>query len=212
MYRANKESPIFDDLRGLIMKTVGLVEPIQSALRKFRTQIRFAFVYGSVAKGLDTSKSDIDLIIVGSGSGNMIPDFLSDWKIALVERDVFGGTCLNRGCIPSKMFVVPADVALIADHSAKLGIDTQFNGADWAKQGAKNLKAAMDKCDSNKEAGDKNRAFNEGVIRKQYASVTDHQTLANKIHLQMESIYPWSVWGVAVATQGSGDTAKCHVW
>ena len=65
MYRANKESPIFDDLRGLIMKTVGLVEPIQSALRKFRTQIRFAFVYGSVAKGLDTSKSDIDLIIVG---------------------------------------------------------------------------------------------------------------------------------------------------
>ena len=65
MYRANKESPIFDDLRGLIMKTVGLVEPIQSALRKFQTQIRFAFVYGSVAKGLDTSKSDIDLIIVG---------------------------------------------------------------------------------------------------------------------------------------------------
>jgi mycothione reductase len=72
-----------------------------------------------------------DLIIVGSGSGNSIPDDMSDWKVALVERDVFGGTCLNRGCIPSKMFVLPADVAVAAQSSAKLGIDTQFNGANW---------------------------------------------------------------------------------
>jgi mycothione reductase len=72
-----------------------------------------------------------DLIIVGSGSGNSIPDDMSEWKVALVERDVFGGTCLNRGCIPSKMFVLPADVAVAAQSSAKLGIDTQFNGANW---------------------------------------------------------------------------------
>ena len=75
---------------------------------------------------------EFDLIIIGSGSGNSIPEFLDGWKIALVERDVFGGTCLNRGCIPSKMFVVPADVAVSAQNSAKLGIDTQFNSADWA--------------------------------------------------------------------------------
>jgi len=73
-----------------------------------------------------------DLIIVGSGSGNSIPEFLSDWNIALVERDVFGGTCLNRGCIPSKMFVLPADVAEEARHSGRLGLDMSFNGADWA--------------------------------------------------------------------------------
>ncbi len=72
-----------------------------------------------------------DLIIIGTGSGNSIPAFLDDRKIALVERDVFGGTCLNRGCIPSKMFVLPADVALAAETSEKLGIHTQFNGADW---------------------------------------------------------------------------------
>ena len=72
-----------------------------------------------------------DLIIVGSGSGNSIPEYLADWKIALVERGTFGGTCLNVGCIPSKMFVVPADKAIEARNSAKLGIDTQFNGADW---------------------------------------------------------------------------------
>ena len=79
----------------------------------------------------DTTET-FDLIIVGSGSGNSIPSYLDDWNIAIVERDVFGGTCLNRGCIPSKMFVYPADVALAAQSSAKLGIDTQFNGADWA--------------------------------------------------------------------------------
>jgi len=73
-----------------------------------------------------------DLIIVGSGSGNSIPEYLDDWNIAIVERDVFGGTCLNRGCIPSKMFVYPADVAVAAQTASKLGIDTQFNGADWS--------------------------------------------------------------------------------
>ncbi len=84
---------------------------------------------------MSNSETDIetfDLIIVGSGSGNSIPSYLDDWKIAIVERDVFGGTCLNRGCIPSKMFVYPADVAVAAQTSAKLGIDTQFNGADWS--------------------------------------------------------------------------------
>lgn len=74
---------------------------------------------------------NFDLIIIGSGSGNSIPEFLSDWNIALVERDVFGGTCLNRGCIPSKMFVLPADLALEAQHGSRLGVDTSFGGADW---------------------------------------------------------------------------------
>ncbi|WP_420452027.1 mycothione reductase [Ilumatobacter sp.] len=72
-----------------------------------------------------------DLIIVGSGSGNSIPDHLRGWRVALVERSTFGGTCLNVGCIPSKMFVLPADKALEASHSEKLGIRTTFEGADW---------------------------------------------------------------------------------
>ena len=87
---------------------------------------------GTSSSSASSGAEQFDLIIIGSGSGNSIPAFLDDWKIALVERDVFGGTCLNRGCIPSKMFVLPADVALSAQTSAKLGIDTQFNGADWA--------------------------------------------------------------------------------
>ena len=74
-----------------------------------------------------------DLIIIGSGSGNHIPEFLNDWRIAMVERDVFGGTCLNRGCIPSKMLVLPVDRAVEADEARPLGVDITVNGADWSQ-------------------------------------------------------------------------------
>jgi mycothione reductase len=77
------------------------------------------------------SPAEYDLIIIGSGSGNAIPDYLSERKIAIVERGTFGGTCLNVGCIPSKMFVIPADIATWAAESQRLGVDLRFHGADW---------------------------------------------------------------------------------
>ena len=83
---------------------------------------------GSTDEHLET----YDLIIIGSGSGNAIPEHLADRRIAIVERGTFGGTCLNVGCIPSKMFVLPADVAVGAQHADRLGLDVSFNGADWA--------------------------------------------------------------------------------
>lgn len=64
-YRANRSSPIFHELQSLILKTVGLADPLESALGPFAGKIRFAFVYGSVAKGTDTARSDIDLMVVG---------------------------------------------------------------------------------------------------------------------------------------------------
>ncbi len=85
-----------------------------------------------VSDDTDTTTERYDLIIIGSGSGNSIPGFLADWKIAIVERSTFGGTCLNVGCIPSKMFVMPADVAVTAGSSDRLGVDVRFHGADWA--------------------------------------------------------------------------------
>ena len=53
-----------------------------------------------------------DLVIIGAGSGNSIigPE-MDGWRIAMVERWAFGGTCLNRGCIPSKMLIYAADLA-----------------------------------------------------------------------------------------------------
>ncbi len=52
-------------------------------------------------------------------------------RIAIIERDRFGGTCVNHGCIPSKMLIFPADLAEHAKHGAPLGIHTEFHGADW---------------------------------------------------------------------------------
>lgn len=66
-YRANRESPVFEELRKLAEKTFGLVDVFRDVLRsQVGDQIIVAWVYGSVARGTDTSSSDIDLIIIGS--------------------------------------------------------------------------------------------------------------------------------------------------
>src|SRR3954451_5119639 len=53
-----------------------------------------------------------DLAVIGTGSGNSIIDErFADRSVALLEKGIFGGTCLNVGCIPTKMFVYPADLA-----------------------------------------------------------------------------------------------------
>ena len=64
-YRANQAAPIFEELRGLVEKTVGLAEPIKKSLEPYADAIKSAFVYGSVAKGADTAHSDIDLMVIG---------------------------------------------------------------------------------------------------------------------------------------------------
>ncbi len=63
-YQANRESPVFDELRGLVVKTVGFVDPMRDALAPLAGRIQVAFVYGSHAKGMDTASSDVDLMIV----------------------------------------------------------------------------------------------------------------------------------------------------
>ena len=64
-YRANRSSPIFPELHSLILKTVGLSEPLRQALEPYAAKIKVAFVYGSVAKKTDTARSDIDLMVLG---------------------------------------------------------------------------------------------------------------------------------------------------
>ena len=63
-YQARRDSPIFLELHGLVMKTVGVVEPLREALAPLADGIRVAFVYGSVAKGSDHAGSDLDLLVV----------------------------------------------------------------------------------------------------------------------------------------------------
>lgn len=75
-----------------------------------------------------------DLVIIGTGSGNSIPgpefDHLS---IAIVEAGVFGGTCLNVGCIPTKMYVYPAETARAAREAGELGVSFAEPSVDWPR-------------------------------------------------------------------------------
>lgn len=63
-YQANRESPLFEEICGIVRKTVGLEEPLKAAVASLAGNVRLALVYGSVAKRMDTSASDIDLLIV----------------------------------------------------------------------------------------------------------------------------------------------------
>ena len=68
-YQANADAPVFSELRGLVLKTMGLADVLRAALAPLAPQIEMAFVYGSVAKQQDTVDSDIDVLIVSTGLG-----------------------------------------------------------------------------------------------------------------------------------------------
>lgn len=75
-----------------------------------------------------------DLVIVGTGSANSILDQrFADRKVAIVEKGTFGGTCLNVGCIPTKMFVHTADLAAAPAAGARLGVDAELTGVRWRR-------------------------------------------------------------------------------
>ena len=63
-YSANRDAAIFQELQSILRKTVGLHDPLRSALAPFADRIKAAFVYGSVARGDDTARSDIDLMVI----------------------------------------------------------------------------------------------------------------------------------------------------
>jgi predicted nucleotidyltransferase len=63
-YAARTDAPVFPELRGLVVKTVGVVEPLRAALTPIADEIDQAFVFGSVAKGSERAGSDVDLLVV----------------------------------------------------------------------------------------------------------------------------------------------------
>jgi predicted nucleotidyltransferase len=64
-YSVNRDSPIFNELRSIVLKTFGVADSLVEALKPFRRKIRFAAIYGSLAEGKDTARSDVDVIIIG---------------------------------------------------------------------------------------------------------------------------------------------------
>ena len=82
-YRANSDCPIYRELRGLVLKTMGITEQLRAALESLRHKIRIAGIYGSFAKATETAASDVDLIIIGEVSLLDVVTSLSDVRAAI---------------------------------------------------------------------------------------------------------------------------------
>jgi predicted nucleotidyltransferase len=65
LYSANEASPVFDEMKNLVAKTVGIHDVLQAALHPLESKIHLAFVYGTVARSRESQQSDVDLMIVG---------------------------------------------------------------------------------------------------------------------------------------------------
>ena len=67
-YQANPGCPIFEELKGLMVKTTGIADVLRAALAPLAARIRVAFIYGSVAKLTQRSGSDVDIMVVGEST------------------------------------------------------------------------------------------------------------------------------------------------
>ena len=65
-FQANAQSPVYAELRGLVLKTVGLADVLRSALAPLSNRINTAFVYGSMANQQDTAHSDVDVMLISA--------------------------------------------------------------------------------------------------------------------------------------------------
>jgi len=75
-FQANRDSPIYAELRGLVVKTAGVADALRAALAALAGRIRVAFVYGSVARGSERRASDVDLMVIGEASFAEVSDAL----------------------------------------------------------------------------------------------------------------------------------------
>lgn len=126
-----------------------------------------------------------DLVVIGSGSGNSIigPEW-DDKTVAIIDGGIFGGTCLNVGCIPTKMFVYPATVAVKSQEVAELGVEASVQNISWQNMRDRIFPHRIDKIS---EAGRQWRANLPNVdFYPEYAHFTGRHTLqtasGRKIH------------------------------
>jgi len=102
---------------------------------------------------------EFDLIVIGSGAGTNVASEAAqkDLRVALVDRGPTGGTCLNNGCIPSKMLIYPADVIRSIQDAGNIGVHAELHEVDFGKimrrmhgvvdEGRRDLEEALDKAE-----------------------------------------------------------------
>lgn len=111
-----------------------------------------------------TPSRHYDLVVIGTGSGNsLIDESFADLSVAICEKGRFGGTCLNVGCIPTKMFVYAADTATAIEHSSTYGIDSTLDGVRWPDIVSRVFDRRIDPIASSGEDYRRNRCDNVTV-------------------------------------------------
>ena len=75
-----------------------------------------------------TTERDYDVVVLGAGSGrSVLSEELAHLRTAIIDCGPYGGTCLNRGCIPTKMFLHVAEVAGSLPELSRLGVDARVD-------------------------------------------------------------------------------------
>ncbi|RJQ21134.1 dihydrolipoyl dehydrogenase [Candidatus Woesearchaeota archaeon] len=121
-------------------------------------------------------KRVFDVVVIGAGSGLEISSYAAEQglNVAVIEPGPFGGTCLNRGCIPSKMLIHAADVARTVQEAGKFGVNASFNGVAWKKLVSR-INATIGRDARGIEAG--NRSSKNVTVFKEYAQFLGKDSL-----------------------------------
>jgi predicted nucleotidyltransferase len=86
-YQANADSPIYAELRGLVVKTGGVADVLRAALAPLTERVRVAFIFGSIAKRTERRGSDVDVMVIGDASFSEVSDALGSTQ-QLIGREV----------------------------------------------------------------------------------------------------------------------------
>ncbi len=102
-----------------------------------------------------------DVIVIGGGSGlNIVERALNDnLKVALIEMGPLGGTCLNRGCIPTKMLIYPADLIRLIEKGKELGVYARIEKIDYQKIFNRMRKVVSESAEKSAKAAEKVKAL-----------------------------------------------------
>ncbi|KRF17749.1 mycothione reductase [Nocardioides sp. Soil797] len=130
--------------------------------------------------------TSFDIAVIGAGSGNfLINRSLRDKRVAVIEENRFGGTCLNVGCIPTKMFVHTADVATWIREAGRFGLDTSLDNVRWSDIRDR----IFDRIDPNSADARQGRVDGENTtVFDGHATFTDDHTLRVELPAGTEEV------------------------
>lgn len=85
-YQANRAAAIFEELHGIVIKTVGLADVLRNALLPLQEQVDLAFIFGSIAQGKERITSDVDVMVIGNASFEEIVHTIYDSQETLLRE------------------------------------------------------------------------------------------------------------------------------